>query len=570
MHEPEETPKGTLSLKMYKYYKRKDKVIILTSLAFIILNAVKVETVHSLLNIHSYRIFNFITTAVLAFIIYLAASRFKKPYVFVALYIIQCFYLEINLSYFIYYGDYIHLGNYFYLFREVLEVMTEGLVPMNVKMSIPLMDLPLFFFLVISYPRLRNLFAAVNVRPLSNFSIGILFLAIIYSCWILFSDRLIAPITNVSLRDRFIIEKYGMVAHNIIDMLRLSTEQKVIDGVVYGKQFSLSNGLRKNFNVITIQVESLDAGIIGLKYKNEYVTPFLSELSKNSIYYPYTLSYHGSGGTSDSEISVFNSVEPPNNFPIITSAHYDYPNSVTKILSHSLYGTFAFHGNKGQFYNRTIAYRRMGFDRFFDIAQMGLQEYGWGASDREVFLYVLQKLRSQKEPFLYHIITMSSHEPFSNVNHYFHNDKYDDIDHTATRNYFNSISYADEVLGEFVMAARKMFKDTYIFIYGDHEPPFFVEEWPFRRTTTSFEGLQFEFVPLFIITPDGRIHREDRKATCFLDIAPTILSISGCPVMYRSDGVNLLEFPISDSSIPYRGNSYKRDFLYSTIDNKNR
>ncbi|MDD5167247.1 MAG: LTA synthase family protein [Syntrophales bacterium] len=546
------------------------QVIILASLAFIIINSIKVCAVYSLLNIHSHQIFNFVTTAMLALIFYLTASRFKKPYILVTMYIIQCSYLEINLAYFIYYGDYVHFGNYLYLLPEIMEVLVEGVVPLNIKMSIPLLDLPLLLFLVISYPRLRNLSIAENVHPLRNFSLVILFVALTYLGLILFSDRLISPITNVFMRDHFIVEKYGLLAHNILDIWRFSTEEKdATDKIAYAKRSSLSNKSSKHFNIITIQVESLDASIIEHKYKGEYVAPFLNELSKNSVYYPYTLSYHGSGGTSDCEISVLNSIEPPHKYPIITSMHYDYPNSFIKILSQASYGTFAFHGNKGQFYNRSSAYRHMGFDKFFDIAQMGLREYGWGASDRDVFLYTLHKLRSEKEPFFYHIITMSSHEPFTNVKHYFHDDRYDDIDHALIRNYFNSISYVDKALGEFVSEARKISKDTYFFIYGDHTPPL-VTDGPLHYVATVSNGRKYEFVPLFIITPKGRVYREAGKAACFLDIAPTILSLSGFPITYRTEGVNLLEYPIPDSSIPYQGNSYKRDFLYSMINNKKR
>ena len=104
-------------------------------------------------------------------------------------------------------------------------------------------------------------------------------------------------------------------------------------------------------NYVIIQVESMDANIVNQKYKGVYVTPFLRSLTASAVYYPFAMSYHEGGGTSDSEFSIINSVEPLESYPALKLSSYDFPNSMVSKLDAQGYSTFAFHGNIGSFYN---------------------------------------------------------------------------------------------------------------------------------------------------------------------------------------------------------------------------
>ena len=98
---------------------------------------------------------------------------------------------------------------------------------------------------------------------------------------------------------------------------------------------------------------------------------------------------------------------------------------------------------------------------------MHLKEIGWCAPDHEMLNFVKEKLKLQKTPFFYYIITMSSHEPFQLVQQYYHNELYDDIKNREIKGYLNSFSYVDYILNDFVTFVRNNFRNTYIFIYGD-------------------------------------------------------------------------------------------------------
>ena len=56
-------------------------------------------------------------------------------------------------------------------------------------------------------------------------------------------------------------------------------------------------------NIIIIQVETLEAGVIDLKIKDKEITPFLNSLKENSFYFPNFFSQIGGSGSSDSEVA---------------------------------------------------------------------------------------------------------------------------------------------------------------------------------------------------------------------------------------------------------------------------
>ena len=101
---------------------------------------------------------------------------------------------------------------------------------------------------------------------------------------------------------------------------------------------------------------------------------------------------------------------------------------------------------------------------------MGLKEISWGAPDGDVFNFTLGRLATQHEPFLYHVITMSSHEPFTLVNPYYKDNRFNSMPDKHAMAYLKSIAYVDRELEKFVTFIRKARPNSYIFIYGDHTP----------------------------------------------------------------------------------------------------
>jgi len=236
---------------------------------------------------------------------------------------------------------------------------------------------------------------------------------------------------------------------------------------------------------------------------------------------------------------------------------------MVKPLISAGYDAIAFHGNRGTYFNRNIALKKMGFRSFYDMMAMGLEEKGWGAPDGDVFNYVQNKLTTQKSPFCYYIITMSSHEPFNLMQSYFSTNAYDDVKDEFLKRFLTAMAYVDGELAKFIGYLRKNTQNTYIFIYGDHTPA--IPNTVYKKASFNRNAMLFEFVPCYIITPEGTIFQENYQAASFLDIAPTVLNASKVGCSYKSNGRDLL-FPQKDSAtIAYNGKIFSRQKLFSQI-----
>ena len=67
---------------------------------------------------------------------------------------------------------------------------------------------------------------------------------------------------------------------------------------------------------------------------------------------------------------------------------------------------------------------------------------------------------------------------------------------------------------------------------------------------------------MFVITPDGRTHKETKLAASFIDVSPTVLETSGISFELKSDGQDLVAPGLTDDSIPFKGGSYDRALLF--------
>lgn len=480
----------------------------------------------------------------------------------VLFYLLQAVYLFIHFGYFLYFKDIFHSRQILLQFFEGLTIINVLAVPKDLRYLIVLLDLPILLFFLIGFSKFSEF---INARyRIINWRRVFFFIAVIFSLPF-FSKGIIVPTyAGYQSQEEFaIVERYGLFVNDVLSLLAHKDEKELIKDFNYGQTLAFNNtataGLK---NIICIQVESLDANIIGFNYQGQYVTPFLHQLSSRYIYYPYMLSYaYGAGHSSDVEFAIINGAIPLHYFPSLKLKNYGYPNSFIRRLSRAGFQALAFHNNLGSFFNREEAYLKFGFEKFYDLEKMKLKEYGWGAKDEDVMEYIKNKLKEQKSPFFYYIITMSSHEPFELARQYYENKHYDNIKEILLRNYFNSMSYVDKVLEDFVYFIRNNIGNTYIFIWGDHSPA--IQDTPLFRKPVRNR------VPLFIITPDNQRYVENRKAVSLLDLAPTILYASGASFEIMSRGVNLLDFPISDNSIAIRDQlTYDRRLLFGDLKGK--
>jgi lipoteichoic acid synthase len=518
--------------------------------------------------------------------------RLKYRIVFIVFYAVQIFYIYINLQYYFSFQGYLHINQYIGLFSEAFDLLTHSAMPWDIRSLFVLADLPFFAGMVICYPRLHTIIKLRLFKPVF-YSFSFFFIVYFYF-WDMPFETPLQMMNDRYSSDVSVVKKYGLLTYNIVDLLNYRDARQQMRRFNYGPVFSTARPAVDSTNtlaaadtadtpasldtaaspdttnrhpdIMIIQVESLDAFIVNYRHRKRYVMPYLHGLIKKSMYFPYTLSYHAGGSTSDCEFSTLNSVEPLHNYPSIKLRSYDYRNSIITRLTRQGYSAFAFHGNRGTYFNRNFAFKKIGFQKFYDMFAMGIKEKGWGIPDDSVFTFVRSRLPGQKQPVFNHLITMSSHEPFTLIKPYFQNKRFNNIRDGAKRNYLNSMAYVDVELKKFIPFVKKCHPNTVIFIYGDHTPT--LPKCAYSKAIVRENGRVFEFVPLFILTPDKTVHFEKRYAASFLDIAPTVLAVSGVSDSIRTNGQNLLDLPLKNKEIPLRGQLYSRKQLYSMIAKK--
>lgn len=550
-------------------YEHNKKLTWYVMFIFLIVNALKITLFDMFITgsapVQAY-MYKFGMTLILCTIIYIMISGIKYRFLFTVFYILQSVYIFINLVYYDYFHSYLHIAQAFALSSEGVGAAGDLSVLLSSKLLIVLLDLPLAVYIIFfAYPSIRRHIREVRrIKRLAVVLAGILVIGAVegYNYVHKYSLADIAKANN-SASEMTIVQRYGTLVNSIEDLALNKNTNSMISHLKYGQPISGSGTSDNKPNFVMIQVESMDSTAVNAQHDGQYVMPFLHSLSQQSVYYPYTMSYHEAGGTSDCEFSILDSMEPLGDYPAIEINDYSYPNSIVRQLDDNSYSTVAFHGDNGSYYSRDMAYPKIGYQNFYDLNKMGLAQKGWGAPDSDVFDFAEKTLKNVKQPFFAYTITMSSHGPFTNVNNYYNNKNYDDIQDQTTRDYMNSMSYVDQSIESFVNYIRANFKNTYIFIYGDHTPD--VNSSDYKQASFTDNDKYFEFVPLIIVTPDNKSYQEKNIAASFLDIAPTVANASGIPYKLDSDGIDLLNRPGSIGDIPYRGGTFDRSYLFDRV-----
>lgn len=530
-------------------------VLILTS-SFIFLNALKLTIFRDSIiwNFQNVYFYIFITSFLWSIVLYVFLLSRKHRAWFFIIYLLQMIYLIINITYAHHFGQYLSLTDAWNLLGQgMILVKHKAFIPGN-EAYVLFIDIIPFIGLVIFFKPLRRFFKKTDLSFFKACLAGLLLLVSVFfgvSCTKNFKQNL------KYYGDVVFIKRFGLFP---LQIKYLFTAKNY--SLHYGRQVKQKSRAKKNYNVIFIQVEALDAGAVQCRHKGKYIMPYLQSLSTNSVHYPYMMSYHKGGGTSDSEFSIINSVEPLDTKPAITWDNYDYTNSFVRVLTNKGYHTLAAHGNTKKFWNRGTAFARMGYRVFHDSSSMKLAKKGWGNPDHLVFPYVAEKLSKQNQPYFCHIITMSTHEPYGTVKFYYTNQAYADVQDGIRKWYYNSMSYVDEAIREFIQSLGSL-ENTYVFIYGDHST---IKINNYKRAVFYKEGRKFEFVPLFILTPDHLKYRETQRAASMLDISPTVLNLTAGENHRRSDANDLLAFPVPDADIPLSGLALSRKKLYEQAD----
>lgn len=287
-------------------------------------------------------------------------------------------------------------------------------------------------------------------------------------------------------------------------------------------------GSAKGKNVIIVQVESLGGFVINQKVNNKEITPNINKLAQTSQFFPNDRFLYGAGHTSDTDFVVNSSYFPLSDAAVFVRYGQDSFTSLPKTLIKSGYSAYAYHGFNRDFWNRNVAFKSLGYQKFFaaDNYPKGAN-INMGLNDGDFLSSTANYIKEQPKPSLSYAITLTSHVPFAvtdqtkdlgiNINDY----------PNQVGGYLEDINYTDRMLGKFFdkLKSYGLYDGSLILVYGDHTPVLPA----FSAGTVKYdpETVQEKEVPLIIKLPNETDGKTYPNQGTHLDIMPTILDLLG-------------------------------------------
>ncbi|NID16044.1 LTA synthase family protein [Luteibacter yeojuensis] len=239
---------------------------------------------------------------------------------------------------------------------------------------------------------------------------------------------------------------------------------------------------RQTPDIVVVQSESFfdPSAIRGLEGHD--FAPNLHRLAKHASTGRLHVPTYG-GGTIRTEFEVLTGLSlryfPEMQFPYLQIHAEVVPSMVRTLRSHG-YETIAVHGNDAAFWNRTTAFRSLGFDRFVSQPDFpkDYRKDGQYMADSAMTDEIMRQLKDAGPPQFVFAISMEAHGPY---------DKSADVDtkerdaipvpegisddaKLQLRNYIYHMRHADAELGRLADLLKHRERPTLLLFYGDHLP----------------------------------------------------------------------------------------------------
>lgn len=356
-------------------------------------------------------------------------------------------------------------------------------------------------------------------------------------------------------------------------------------------------GIFEGKNVIVIHAESIQGIALNREFNGKEVTPNLNKLSKEGIYFSNFYSQVGVGTSSDAEFTFSTSLMPSSSGTVFVNYfNRDYV-TIQKLMKEKGYYVTSMHANNGDFWNREVMHKNMGYDMFYDKDYFTIDEtIGLGLSDKSFFKQVipyLQDIKLSNKKFYTTLIMLSNHTPFDYleltdefetlVNYDINGRKItaNPIEGTMLENYFRSVHYADQAIGQLIndLDENGLLDNTVLIIYGDHEARIDKEEYDLLYNYNPLTGKLYDEsdenyveynkydyeldkkVPFIIWTKD-KIHQEEVTIpTGMIDALPTLGNMFNIKSKYQL-GTDIFNIITGDNTVTFTDGSYLTSKIY--------
>lgn len=355
----------------------------------------------------------------------------------------------------------------------------------------------------------------------------------------------------------------------------------------------------EGMNVIVIHAESLQTVSMNRSFNGVEVTPNLNRLASEGIYFDNYYSEVGVGTSSDAEFTFSTSLMPSSNGTVFVNYFDREYQTIQKSFKEKGYYTFSMHGNTGDFWNRATMHKNMGYDKFYSKSSFDIDEtIGLGLSDKSFFKQVVPKIKDivekQNKPFYGTLITLTNHTPWSDLDLMNEYDTTwtvniegedivrDYLSGTTLGNYFRSVHYADEAIGQFIedMDGAGLLENTVIVIYGDHDARISKKNYnlmynydPYTDSVkeegdegyVDYNDYEYKLdkkVPFVIWTKNKKVTKTVSTATGMIDAYPILANLFGVSNSKYKLGSDILGSGATDNVVPFIDGSYVTSKIY--------
>jgi lipoteichoic acid synthase len=293
-------------------------------------------------------------------------------------------------------------------------------------------------------------------------------------------------------------------------------------------------GRARGRNVIIVSGESLQAFPIGLRVNGQPVTPRLSELLRESLYFENFHDQTYLGSTTDAEFATLQSLHPLSTGLVIYKHPGNRYRGLPRILAERGYSTLAMAGAPSDFWSMDRVHPQYGFQHGLYEEQLQVSErIGPWMSDRDFYSQVVPVLERASSPFMAFLLSSSNHQPYELPEHH-RTLRLGGLEGTLLGQYLHSVHYFDAAFGEFVDQLREagLLDTSILVLYGDHQgflndPPELADLLGFSRRAEYEYLVTRKRVPLLVRLPHGEGAGLRATAGGHVDVAPTILALLG-------------------------------------------
>lgn len=365
----------------------------------------------------------------------------------------------------------------------------------------------------------------------------------------------------------------------------------------YQQEINNYTGIFEGKNVIVIHAESIQGIALNRRFNGQEVTPNLNKLASEGMYFSNFYSQVGVGTSSDAEFTFSTSLMPSLSGTVFVNYFDTEYITIQKLLKEKGYYVASMHANNGDFWNREVMHKNMGYDQFYDKEYFTIDEtIGLGLSDKSFFKQVipyLQDIKESNEKFYTTLIMLSNHTPFDDLELM---DEFDTsityeignetiianpIEGTMLENYFRSVHYADQAIGQLIedLDENGLLENTVLVIYGDHEARIDKEEYDLLYNYNPLTGELYDEndenyveynkydyeidkkVPFIIWTKDEQFNQEITIPMGMIDVLPTLGNMLNVYSDYQL-GTDIFSIENGDNMVMFTDASYITSKIY--------